>query len=111
MRSAEQLRAAWNLDTDLKVAWSRVLDSKEWDAVSTMIHREFTAAAAKAARSGTNHAPDGAIVRHLMRMEGAIAALQALQEACAPVVMPEQEPEEYDDAYIRKLMEAKQADR
>ena len=107
MKSAEEHRAAWKANTELRVAWHRILQSPEWEAVSTMVQAEATAAAAKAAAVGASQAADPVLARALMQMQGALTALRSLQNACIDAAPPPPEVEEFDDDYMRKLQAQK----
>ena len=103
MKSASQLRESWNLNDEERSAWAKVIATPTWKMATELVAAEFT----QSSRSVMRHDVDQILARKLMRLDGALAAIEALQQ-CAEQQKPMEPPlTEYDDAYILKLQKEK----
>jgi hypothetical protein len=106
MRTARDLRESWERNEDLKDAWRKVTESPEWNAVSSLVLAEAQQAALTTLRGDA----DPILARNLMRLDGAVSAIETLQSIWRkPEPLPTL-PEDYDDDYIKKLQERKLAE-
>lgn len=106
MKSAAELRDAWNKNEVRRSNWESALETPEWEAVSALVVAE----AIRSARSVSRSEADPALARNLMRLDGVLWAIEALQAAKDQPGPPPTVMEEYDDAYMKKLMEQKLRD-
>lgn len=109
MKSAEQLRAEW-VESEERKAWYDILQSSAWAKLSELLIAEADADAKRTARTGLATAAAPQMAMSLMRMEGFHSAIEAMQDACAgPPKKPEPPIEEYNDEYVKDLMEKRSA--
>ncbi len=103
MKSATELREAWNVNEDRRARWASIVDSPEWRAATELVSAEFV----QSSRAVMRHDADPVLARKLMRLDGAMAVIEALQEAAQQQKPLEAPLTEYDDDYIRELQKKK----
>jgi hypothetical protein len=105
MKSATELREAWNANEDRRTLWAAIVASAEWRAATELIAAEFI----QSSRAVMRHDADPVLARKLMRLDGAMAVIEALQEAAEQHKPLEAPMTEYDDDYMRQLQKQKLA--
>lgn len=107
MKTAEELRASWNRNDDLREAWKKIVESPEWHVATTLLAAE----AVKESRFCNKTDADPILARQLKKLDGALEAIEALQLLWKLPAAPEPEPEPFDEAYVTKLKAQKEAQR